>query len=236
MSVQATSFVIENSKHKGSALLCLIMIANHAHADGTNAFPSIHTLAKECRMSERQIARIITELEASGELKVERSAGKKPHAYAVKMTTNPDKLSRFNPDKMSSLGCSTLTSCHSNPDISRTAQELRIKETRAFSLTVIKERESARAKASPVQDADEQISIYAKYYPETVDGLSIFQCELLGTMQNLADCEAAIKYAAGNGFHGRSIDKIVNQVYANREWMRKAKPVSNGVSPSGMVY
>src|SRR5277367_5324791 len=55
LSWQAASFVTEHSKHKGSYLLTLIMIANHAHADGTGAWPSIATLAKETRMSERGV-------------------------------------------------------------------------------------------------------------------------------------------------------------------------------------
>jgi hypothetical protein len=103
MSVQATSWVIENSIHKGSALLLLMMIANHAHADGTNAFPSIETLAKECRMSTRQISRLVDALEGSGELIVERSPGRKAHNYAIKMSVNTDKMSGLNNDKLSRL-------------------------------------------------------------------------------------------------------------------------------------
>ncbi len=83
MSVQAMSWVIEHSRHKGAELLCLLMIANHAHADGTNAFPSIETLARECRMSERQIKRIIQKLEESGELRVERGVGRGNVNYYV---------------------------------------------------------------------------------------------------------------------------------------------------------
>jgi hypothetical protein len=118
MSVQASSWVIEHSQHKGSALLVLLMIANHAHADGTNAFPSIETLAKECRMSDRQITRIIQGLEASGELKINRSAGRFSHRYSLPlMPLNSDKLSGFkyqpNPDKS-----------RTNPDKSRTNPDI----------------------------------------------------------------------------------------------------------------
>jgi hypothetical protein len=127
MSVQASSWVIEHSRQKGSALLVMLMIANHAHADGTNAFPSIQTLARECRMSARQITRIVAELERSGELQVERSEGRLSHRYAlpfvqprqddrVAASDNPDKMTGLNPDKMSPLSASTLTNPTPNPD------------------------------------------------------------------------------------------------------------------------
>jgi len=113
MSFQASAWVIEHSAQKGSSLLCLLMIANHANSTGMNSFPSVDTLAKECRMSARQITRIIHDLEASGELIVERSAGRKAHTFTVVMgQCNPDKLSK-----------STLTSCPpavANPDKSDT--------------------------------------------------------------------------------------------------------------------
>jgi hypothetical protein len=137
MSVQATSWVIQNSKHKGSPLLLLIMIANHAHADGTGAFPSVGTLARECRISPRQVKRILPELEASGELIIDRSRGRMSHHYAIRMSVNSDKMSLLenghsvkpnsdisgkngnsNSDKMSRL---TVTSANGNGDKSGTS-------------------------------------------------------------------------------------------------------------------
>ncbi len=126
MSVQASSWVIEHSKHKGSSLLVLLMIANHAHADGTNAFPSLQTLARECRMSLRQISRIVDALEKSGELRVERSGGRLSHRYALPLmqrgqdvvSDNPDILSTLNPDNLSTLADATRTFPTPNVDIS----------------------------------------------------------------------------------------------------------------------
>lgn len=131
MSVQATSWVIQHSKHKGSALLLMIMIANHAHADGTGAYPAVTTLASECRMSDRQIKRLLPELEASGELVVFWSRGRRSHEYAIRMgKSNSDILSLLieayekehpdtNHDNLSPLpDSSTVTSEHSNSDIS----------------------------------------------------------------------------------------------------------------------
>ena len=48
------SWVIEKSSQKGSNLLVLLMIANHAHTDGTGAYPAIPTLAAESRLSAIQ--------------------------------------------------------------------------------------------------------------------------------------------------------------------------------------
>jgi hypothetical protein len=102
MSVQASGWVIQHSRHKGANLLCLLMIANHAHADGTGAYPSIETLAGECRMSERQIRRILALLEQSGELTIERDAGPRGVSlYSLPLVAQPDKMSTRLPDKMS---------------------------------------------------------------------------------------------------------------------------------------
>lgn len=146
MSHQAQTWVINHSRHKGSNLLVMLLIANHAHSDGSNAFPSLDTLAAEARMSVRQIARIIDKLEASQELKVMRSGGRYSHRYSLpgvalqqqegernsprrslKKHTypNPDNMTRLNPDKMSTLSDTnpdnlseiTRTSPASNPDI-----------------------------------------------------------------------------------------------------------------------
>ena len=75
MSVQATNWAIQHSQHKGSELLCLIMIADCCDSEGKNAWPSIDRLAERCRMSRRQIIRIIHALEVSGEVIVERGTG-----------------------------------------------------------------------------------------------------------------------------------------------------------------
>lgn len=62
LSVQAISWVIDQSKHKGNSFVVLLMIANHARSDGTGAWPSVRTIAKECRLSERTVQRCIIRL------------------------------------------------------------------------------------------------------------------------------------------------------------------------------
>lgn len=115
------SFVIKHTRQKGSAFVLMLMIAHHAHADGTGSYPSIDTLARECRITARQVKRLLPELEASGELVVFWSRGRKPHEYAIPMgKINSDILSllkieyekrkgAFNSDIFSPL---TVTKCH----------------------------------------------------------------------------------------------------------------------------
>ena len=75
MSVQAMSWVIEKSGQKGSNLLVLLMIANHANTAGENAYPAVTTLAAESRLSERAVRYILAKLEHSSELVIRRDAG-----------------------------------------------------------------------------------------------------------------------------------------------------------------
>src|SRR5437899_1597049 len=86
MSVQAMSYVIDNSNQKGSYLLTLLMIANHAHADGTGAYPSISLLAKETRMSQRGVRYCIERIVESGELLVIPNGGPRgANLYVITM-------------------------------------------------------------------------------------------------------------------------------------------------------
>lgn len=77
MSIRVMSQVWAHSKMKGSALLLLLAIADHAHDDGTNAYPAVSVMAKKIRMSERQVQYLVRLLERSGELKTETGASPK---------------------------------------------------------------------------------------------------------------------------------------------------------------
>lgn len=86
LSVQAMSHVIENSKHKGNHFVVLLMIANHARSDGTLAYPSTKTLARESRINRRTVQRVIKRL-ASGrdaELEIIRGGGRRCNSYTVR--------------------------------------------------------------------------------------------------------------------------------------------------------
>ena len=73
MSAEAVTVVLHHSKSEGTAKLVLWGIANH-HSD-SGAWPSIATLVKYARVSERRVQQIIRELIAIGELAVEEQGG-----------------------------------------------------------------------------------------------------------------------------------------------------------------
>lgn len=77
MSIACMKRVWDNSKHKGSDLLVLLVIADHANDDGSGAWPSILRLATMTRLSERAVQYSLRHLEASGELIIQKNAGPK---------------------------------------------------------------------------------------------------------------------------------------------------------------
>jgi hypothetical protein len=81
VSIKVQSYVWEHSKAKGSALLLLLAIADHAHDDGDNAYPSVDTLKNKCRQSERNVQRLLRELAAMGEINIRDQKG--PHGCNV---------------------------------------------------------------------------------------------------------------------------------------------------------
>jgi hypothetical protein len=65
--------------------LLMLAIADYAHDDGSNAYPSIATLARKARTTERNVKILLGKLEAVGELEVRRNAGpKRTNLYRVK--------------------------------------------------------------------------------------------------------------------------------------------------------
>lgn len=76
MSIRVLDRVWKQSRAKGGDLLVELAIADFADDEG-NAYPSIPTLGKKSRLSDRQVKRSLQNLEQLGELKVLR--GKGPH-------------------------------------------------------------------------------------------------------------------------------------------------------------
>lgn len=77
LSVQAISWVLDYSEARLGPRHVLISIANHAKSDGSGAWPSVSTIARESKLSEREVRYALRELEKSGELRTQR--GKGPH-------------------------------------------------------------------------------------------------------------------------------------------------------------
>lgn len=75
MSVHVISWVMENSDERLGRRLVLLVLADHAKKDGTNAWPSIDTIAHEARLSRAQVIRCLNELKEA-EAIVERGSSR----------------------------------------------------------------------------------------------------------------------------------------------------------------
>lgn len=94
MSIDATKLVWEHSQATGTPRLVMLALADNANADGF-AWPGHKTIADMCLCSERQVSRIIAELEAGRELYVERGVGRKNYTrYLITINVSADELSR----------------------------------------------------------------------------------------------------------------------------------------------
>jgi hypothetical protein len=76
MSVRVMSWVWEHSPAAGTDLLVLLAIADNADDSGGNAWPSIATLGRKCRISPRTVQRSIRKLELDGLLQVDEQGGR----------------------------------------------------------------------------------------------------------------------------------------------------------------
>jgi hypothetical protein len=92
--------------------------------------------------------------------------------------------------------------------------------------TQTKEEREGMARAPEIES--EQFKIFKRYYPNFKGELLPYQQELLARMVDLKDCESALAHAAGNGIRETSIAKIVNEVFANREWEAKQNARKQG--------
>jgi len=113
MSVYVTAYVWEHSSHGDAELLLLLAIADIANKEGV-AFPSVSTLGRYIRMSDRHVSRLLRRLEASGELAVRVNEGPKgTNLFQIRMRQN---LPLFSPDKLSTEGGDKLSPDKSGGD------------------------------------------------------------------------------------------------------------------------
>lgn len=86
MSIQAMVWVLDNSPTVGTERLVLLSLANHAHADGTHAFPTVSTVAREARCSKRSAQYALTALETGGAISREGVGPNGATNWRVNMT------------------------------------------------------------------------------------------------------------------------------------------------------
>jgi DNA-binding transcriptional regulator PaaX len=84
------SWVLRHSEESVSGRrLVLLVLADHAHEDGTCSWPSIATIAKETRMSERGAQYALRKLEQAGRIVREGWSTHKTTSYRVIMEEPP---------------------------------------------------------------------------------------------------------------------------------------------------
>jgi len=75
--------VLQNSDERLGNRLVLIVLADHAHNDGSNCFPSVKTIAEEARMSERNVRYALRELEEHGSIRSTGRTSKGMKVYEI---------------------------------------------------------------------------------------------------------------------------------------------------------
>lgn len=68
MSIQALGWVLENSTTEKGDRLVLLSLANHAHTDGTDAYPSVATIMRETKLPERNVQYALKRLVDGGHI------------------------------------------------------------------------------------------------------------------------------------------------------------------------
>ena len=85
MSVHVLSWVLRHSEERLGNRLVLLVLADHAAEDGTEARPSVATIAREARLSERQVQYALRHLQEVGAIQDEREGPKGVRVYRVTM-------------------------------------------------------------------------------------------------------------------------------------------------------
>ena len=80
MSLDAMVWVLRHSEATLGSRLVLLALADYAHSDGTNAFPSIETIVLHSRMTRRAVQSALRKLEEEGHIE---AAGKRPSGTTV---------------------------------------------------------------------------------------------------------------------------------------------------------
>jgi hypothetical protein len=90
LSVHVISWVLHNSPVDVSGQrIVLIVLADHAASDGTGAYPSVETIAREARMSERNARYCLRALEERGAIVPEGLGPNGTTRYSVQMGGSP---------------------------------------------------------------------------------------------------------------------------------------------------
>ena len=77
MSAKVRAYAAQHSKLRRSSKTVILQIAHYANDDGTSAYPSIRTIARDCGISPSAVNRALRTARESGELDIQYNLG--PH-------------------------------------------------------------------------------------------------------------------------------------------------------------
>jgi hypothetical protein len=124
VSVKVTTWVWEHSRSRGPARLVLLAIADNAHDDGAQAWPSITTLIRKTGHVERTVQEALKALQELGELEIDYNGGpRRCNLYRVVMGTPAGDAP---PQEMHPAGDAGVQEVHPYPagDAGVTPQEM----------------------------------------------------------------------------------------------------------------
>jgi hypothetical protein len=85
MSIRVVEWVLAHSPAKHAERLVLIVLASHAHDDGSNAFPSVDRISGRAKLSRRSVLKALKSLRAAGAIEGEARPGRAT-TYSVLLT------------------------------------------------------------------------------------------------------------------------------------------------------
>ncbi|RDI16384.1 helix-turn-helix domain-containing protein [Lentzea flaviverrucosa] len=99
MSIKVVTLVWEHAPAAGNELLLLLAIADQANDLGTDAWPSVDTLARKTRLNKRTVQRLLQRLSSAGLVAIEPGGGRRSNRYTIDLNLLADPSSRTTDDE-----------------------------------------------------------------------------------------------------------------------------------------
>lgn len=105
MSIRVMDKVWQAKRLEPHELLVMLVLADHASDDGTDAWPSVETIAAKVRRTPRSVQRTLAELRDKGYIEVEWNRGgndrvpndRRPNRYTIRLEKLSDGVTPTSP-------------------------------------------------------------------------------------------------------------------------------------------
>jgi hypothetical protein len=87
LSIRLQNAVVEKAEVQGGAYLLLLILSRYASDDGSRVFPSVSTMARDTRQSERAVIKQLQILVSKGYLRVVNAPFGRPKEYQIVIHT-----------------------------------------------------------------------------------------------------------------------------------------------------